>query len=74
MIPGSTFGEDYRAEAKTNYRQLQKRFQEEAGENFVIMPVVPYNPQEKSDLCKKAVTKHGCSWKADEEQASSLLV
>lgn len=44
MLPGTTFGEDYRYE--TNFRKLQKRFQEEGSDNYVIMPIIPYNPYE----------------------------
>jgi microcin C transport system permease protein len=42
--PGTDFGLDYTYEV--NYRELQAKF-EEAGEgNWVIMPLVPYNPYE----------------------------
>ena len=49
MIPGKQFGFDYNYE--TNYRDLRKRFQQEiqAGadhDNFVLMPLVPFNPYE----------------------------
>ncbi|MBF0242207.1 MAG: ABC transporter permease subunit [Desulfamplus sp.] len=54
MISGKTFGLDY--EYETNYRQLQLKFKAEKeaaivnGEatksNFVIMPLVPFNPYE----------------------------
>ncbi len=49
--PGSTFGLDYSYE--TNYRDLQKKFQQENGANFVIMPLVPYNAYE-TDLSAAA--------------------
>lgn len=42
IYPGTTFGLDY--EWETNYRQLQKTFREqEDSDNFVILPLVPYN-------------------------------
>lgn len=41
VIPGSTFGFDY--EYETNYRDLQKKL---SGDDYVIMPLVPYNPLE----------------------------
>ena len=41
MIPGKTFGLNY--EYETNYRDLKKKFKNEHDNNFVIMPVVPYN-------------------------------
>ena len=44
VIPGTTFGLDYQYE--TNYRDLQRRMQQEDTGDFVIMPVVPYDPYE----------------------------
>jgi len=44
MIPGTTFGLDYRYE--TNYRDLKKRFKEEGQGNWVLMPFVPYDSYE----------------------------
>ena len=43
-IPGDTFGLGYQHE--TNYRDLARQFREEAGDNWVLMPPVPYNPYE----------------------------
>ncbi len=51
MIPGTAFGLDYRYE--TRYRDLQRRFEQEGGEDWVLMPPVPYNPYE-TDLRKNA--------------------
>ena len=44
MIPGSKFdlGYDY----ETNYKELQKKFRKDNSSNFVIMPLIPYNPYE----------------------------
>lgn len=44
VIPGTTFGFNYQYE--TNYRDLQQRMQQEDTGDFVIMPLVPYNPYE----------------------------
>jgi microcin C transport system permease protein len=44
QIPGSTFGLGY--DYETNYRELQERFRREGGANWVLMPLVPYNPYE----------------------------
>lgn len=41
---GVEFGQDVPGEA--NYRQLQKRWEEEDSENWIIMPVYPFNPYE----------------------------
>ncbi|MEJ2284512.1 MAG: ABC transporter permease subunit [Desulfobacterales bacterium] len=43
-IPGSTFGLDYKYE--TNYRQLAGKFENEAGDNWVMMPLIPYDAYE----------------------------
>jgi microcin C transport system permease protein len=44
FYPGTTFGETYQYE--TNYRNLQRKFEDSASSNFVIMPLVPYNALE----------------------------
>lgn len=35
------------AQGETNYRELQRRFQEERGSNFLWLPPIPYNPYEQ---------------------------
>jgi microcin C transport system permease protein len=42
--PGTDFGLDYSYEA--NYRMLQRQFAARGGDNWVLMPLVPYNPYE----------------------------
>ena len=42
---GDTFGLGYVHEA--NYRELQLKFEQESEGNFVIMPIVPWNPYEQ---------------------------
>ncbi|CED70752.1 putative oligopeptide transport system, inner-membrane oligopeptide-binding protein [Aliivibrio wodanis] len=42
---GDTFGLGYAHE--TNYRDLQSQFENEGEGNFVIMPIVPWNPYEQ---------------------------
>lgn len=44
MIPGRVFGEDY--DYETNYRALENRFDNEGSDNWVLMPLVPFNPYE----------------------------
>lgn len=44
MIPGSRFGLDY--DYETNYRDLQKRWSLEQSDNWIFMPLVPYNAYE----------------------------
>lgn len=45
VMPGTTFGLDYQSE--TNYRLLQQQFNAQDGDDFVIMPIVPWNPYEQ---------------------------
>ena len=44
--PGTDFGLDYSYEA--DYRELQEKFNSQDGENWVLMPLVPYNPYENN--------------------------
>lgn len=44
MISGRTFGLDY--DYETNYRDLAEKFEKEGGENWVLLPLVPYNEYE----------------------------
>ena len=51
IIPGETFGLDYAYE--TNYRDLKERFKAENSDNWVLMPIIPFNPYE-NDLKENA--------------------
>ncbi len=42
--PGTLFGETYSYEA--NYRELKEKFKTEDQGNWILMPIVPYNPFE----------------------------
>lgn len=42
--PGTDFGFNYGYE--TNYRDLKERFEQEGSDNWVLMPLVPYSPNE----------------------------
>ena len=44
VIPGTTFGFDYQYE--TNYRELQIKIEREDNGDFILMPLVPFNPYE----------------------------
>ena len=44
IIPGSTFGLDYKYE--TNYRKLAEQFEKEGQGNWVIMPIIPFDAYE----------------------------
>jgi len=44
FYPGTDFGLDY--DYETNYRELKARFAQSGGDNWVLLPLVPYNPYE----------------------------
>ena len=44
IIPGKTFGLDYAYE--TNYRDLANRFRTNNTQNWVLLPIIPFNPYE----------------------------
>ncbi len=44
IIPGTEFGLNY--EYETNYRELKNKIKSSSSENFVILPLIPYNPFE----------------------------
>jgi len=45
VIPGQHFGLDY--EYETNYRQLKSQFAKEGKGDWVLLPLVPWNPYEQ---------------------------
>ncbi|HPJ36502.1 MAG TPA: ABC transporter permease subunit [Spirochaetota bacterium] len=48
IIPGKTFGLGY--EYETDYRELKVLFKEKGGDDFVLLPPVPYNAFETDKL------------------------
>ncbi|MDT8446198.1 MAG: ABC transporter permease subunit [bacterium] len=60
IIPGETFGLDYRFE--TNYRQLKAQI-EAKGEGWVLMPLVPFSPLE-SDFSLEGNPPNPPNWAA----------
>ncbi len=60
MIPGTAFGLDY--DYETNYRKLKKHFEKQGGDNWLVLPVVPYNPLE-NDLKDDALPPFPPSFK-----------
>ena len=59
LLPGRTFGFEYGYE--TNYRDLQTRLAQQQGADFVLMPLVPYNPYEM-DLRQSEFPPFPPSW------------
>lgn len=45
VIPGTEYGLDYLSEA--NYRELKQKFVEEDQGDFVVLPIIPWNPYEQ---------------------------
>ncbi len=45
VIGGNEFGLDYLSE--TNYRELKVQFQQQGQDNFVLLPLIPWNPFEQ---------------------------
>ena len=46
ILPGTTFGHDYQWE--TDYRQLKKDFTKTGASNWLVMPIIPFNPFENN--------------------------
>jgi microcin C transport system permease protein len=46
ILPGTTFGYDYQWE--TNYKELEKDFSQGNNKNWLIMPIIPFNPFENN--------------------------
>ncbi|MCE2570207.1 ABC transporter permease [Motilimonas eburnea] len=46
VYSGKTFGLDYAYETK--YRELAQKFEQEGGDNWVLMPFIPYSPYENN--------------------------
>ena len=45
VYQGQFFGQ--KTPGETNYRQLQAQFQQQGGDNYVLMPLIPWNPYEQ---------------------------
>ena len=59
--PGTNFGLDY--DYEVDYRALRKQWQEQGSDNWLLMPVVPYNPFE-NDARGQAFKPTAPSWSA----------
>ena len=56
QIPGDRFGLSY--EYETNYRELKELFRKENSNNWVLLPLVPYDPYEM-DYREETATEIG---------------
>ena len=59
--PGTDFGLDY--DYEVDYRELRKQWQEQDSDNWLLMPVVPYNPFE-NDARDQAFKPTAPAWSA----------
>ena len=57
IIPGTAFGLDYGYE--TNYRALRDKFAAAGGDDFVLMPPVPFGPTEFCEVNQPVETRDG---------------
>lgn len=63
--PGTTFG--LKDEAETDYRKLQRQFRESGGGNWVLMPLVPYDPKlDTPEIIEEVVLRDGVAFRASE--------
>ncbi len=72
QYPGTTFGGEDDSEAR--YRELKKSWKAAESDNFVIMPIVPWDPVlDSQDLVKVAVEKddRGVYYRADQSKPYS---
>lgn len=61
-ILGKTFGfEGFGADSETDYKALKEKFEKEKSGNFVIMPLVPYDPYEIDSRFVDSTTSTGAA-------------
>lgn len=65
MLPGTTFG--LKDDAETDYRELQKKFRDENSANWVLLPLVPYDPKlDTPEIIEEVVVRDGLAYRASE--------
>lgn len=65
MLPGTTFG--LKDDAETDYRELQKKFRDEKSANWVLLPLVPYDPKlDTPETIEEVVVRDGLAYRASE--------
>ena len=58
VLPGKTFGLD--SDEETDYRELKKKFAKERSGNWVLLPVVPYDPKlDTPEIIEELETREG---------------
>ncbi|MCB1098884.1 MAG: ABC transporter permease subunit [Verrucomicrobiae bacterium] len=67
VLPGTTFGLEDAAE--TDYRQLQRQFREEKSNNWVLLPLVPYDPKlDTPEIIEEVVLREGIAYRSTESK------
>lgn len=67
MVPGTTFG--LKDEAETDYRKLQRQFRESQSSNWVLMPLVPYDPKlDTPETIEQVVLRDGKAFRESESK------
>ena len=67
VLPGTTFG--LTDEAETDYRELQRRFRASESGDWVLMPLVPYDPKlDTPEMVEEIVVKEGVAYRRSESK------
>lgn len=67
VLPATTFG--LPDEAETDYRELQKRFRAEGGDNWVLLPLVPYDAKlDTPEIIEILEERDGLVYRAGQSQ------
>ncbi len=70
VLPATTFG--LNSESETDYRELQRQFRESDSGNWVLMPLVPYDPKlDTPEIIEEVVTRNGMAYRASESKPFS---
>ena len=67
VLPATTFG--LKDESETDYRELQRQFRESKSANWVLMPLVPYDPKlDTPEVVEEVVLHDGLARRASESK------
>ena len=67
VLPGTTFG--LKDEGETDYRALQKQFRESQSGNWVLLPLVPYDPKlDTPETIATLVERDGLVFREDSDK------
>lgn len=65
VLPGTTFG--LKDDAETDYRELQRQFRLTKSANWVLLPLVPYDPKlDTPEVIEEVATRSGLAYRASE--------